>query len=160
MRRVSWERTRSYVDSLTIRKASEILGFSKKKDREREWKFYMISWRLGIERDSPTGIDGRSSIAQLHGHIERIKDDQIISNSINVYDVRIYQERLMIKKKKRQQWRWLLQLLWETENVLNCLLHSAYFNHSWLVGRSNKFPMKGSFLGPGGNGNEECLLLE
>ena len=152
MRRVSWERTRSYVDSLTIRKASEILGFSKKKDREREWKFYMISWWLGIERDSPTGINGRSSIAQLHGHIERIEDDQIISNSINVYDVRIYQERLMIKKKDNNGGA--------TEYVLNCLLHSAYFNHSWLVGRSNKFPMKGSFLGPGGNGNEECFLLE
>ena len=43
--------------------------------------------------------------------------------------------------------------------ILYSLQSLAYVNHSWLVGRSNKFPRNGNFVGPGGSGKVERFLI-
>ena len=61
-------------------------GLQKKKD----WNSASLSFLKIRNRDPPAGINGRSFIAQLDGRVEWIENDQIISNSINMYDVRVY----------------------------------------------------------------------
>ena len=82
---VSWE-NRSYV----AYKSQSIgnIGLSKKEKKKIE---YSASFSKTTNMENPpTGINGRSFIAQLDGRLKRIENDQIISNSINMYDVRIY----------------------------------------------------------------------
>ena len=51
---------------------------------------------------------------------------------------------------------WIIQI---PQYILYSLQSLAYVNHSWLVGRSNKFPRNGNFLGPGGSRCPERFLI-
>ena len=45
------------------------------------------------------------------------------------------------------------------QRILYSLQSLAYVNHSRLVGKSNRFPRRGNFLGPGGSGRVERFLI-
>ena len=117
---------------------------------QRDWD----GTSLYNDQDPPTGINGCSFITQFHSRIKWIEDDEILSSQIDMYYVRVcYNGRQSVSLRGR--------CCVETiGSLLNCLPHSIYCSHSWLVGKSNRLPRNGSFLGPGGNGNEERLFLE
>lgn len=85
-RLVSWEQKLCSLQFAEHRK------YWPSKKKKKDWDSESFSKTRESSETSPTRINGRSFIAQLDGRIERIENDQIISNSINMYDVRIYNQ--------------------------------------------------------------------